>query len=270
MAKYSVDPVTRDTFTALDVSLLQIPFLVEGAQVDRRAAEIACIGAASVVLATATTVPFVSPTMAVAAVAGVAAVGWLVQLIRRLRAGGAAGGPATARAATWLATVVSVVHFVTAVNLAHDELAHDLFIRWGRRVLFVVHLSAGVVMTVTLLVMDRLNLAWGCYSKITGNADGTLAYTGRLSQLNYGPCGSAEPLPWEPNQAVCRHIATGSCSPQYSAAQMADRPLQYAVHVETAAFALYSAMCFHAFAIYSVRPGPKTTTKAVPSANFLL
>jgi hypothetical protein len=273
MPKYAgTDPVARDMFSALDVSLVvPLTLLVEGAQADRRMAEIACATAATVAVIFAVAAGVYGATMAtVIAAVSVAAVGWAVQGIRQLRGGAVDRGRATDRVATWLVTVVSVVHFITLWNLNHPELAGDLFIRWGRRVVFVLHATVGVALAVTLLVMDELNAAWGCYARVKG--------TSGLDTYEYGPCGrDTDNVPWTPNQAVCRDTGI-HCGPEHSATQMADRPLQYTLHAETAAFALYSVMCFHALAVYTAEAGSgggapaarRGTTAAPGSTTSLL
>lgn len=238
--KYEDDPVMRDVFTALDVSMvLPLTFLVEGMQGQPQRARVAVATAALAVAAGFTTHIFSSSVeTAVAVAAAVAAGGWAVQLALQFY------DPPETRAsdkiATWLATTMSAVHFVTLINLSHSELAKDRLIRWGRRVVFALHAVAGTILVIIVLVMDRLWEAWGCYPRGTA-----------LSEFKFGPCGQTDtPSRWPPNQAICRHVTP--CDATGSAAQLAGRPLQISAHIEVVAFAIYTVLCFHAFTIYDV------------------
>jgi len=232
-------PLDRDLFTAVDVSvLIPLTFVIDAVQYhDRHQLVAALVTGVSViavlVIGLELTVSFGRAVLGAAAVGGV---GWLYQVVHAIRR---PPRDNTKSIACWAVSTVSAFHFVTLINTYHTCLRHDAFIRIGRRIVYGIHLTVGSMLAIMLLVMDELNVAWGCYPHGTS-----------LRDMDRGPCGMGD-VPWarEFPQPICRTAPSG-CKPQITAAQMMDRPLHYAIHVETAAFALYCVMCYHAYLRY--------------------
>ena len=243
--KYN-DPVARDMFTALDVSLIfPLVHFVEGVQSDKAKARLAVLTLVASV-ASGLVVFYIFGALSGLFVAGVVAgTGYLAQLgyaLRRRRVTAVSSRPAT-----WLASTVSVVHYITAINLiGHAELSSDFFIKLVVVVIYIVHALAGLAIVFMLTTMVPLNQAWGCYPQ---------GFT--LSELTLGPCGEYPSLSWvNPNpQAICRDprvwdIPSGPCEPRHSAEQSFGPALAFALHAEAVALVAYSIGCIHAFTIY--------------------
>lgn len=240
------DPVARDMFTALDVSLV-IPLVhfVEGIQSDKAKARLAVLSFVTSIASGLVVVYLYSITAGLFVAGVVAGTAYLAQLgyaLRRKRISAVSSRPAT-----WLASTVSIVHYITAINLiGHAELGNDFFIKLVVVVIYVVHALAGLAIIFMLTTMVPLNQAWGCYPQgLT------------LSELNMGPCGEDPSLSWvNPNpQAICRDPRVwdnidGPCTPRHSAEQSFGPALAFAFHAEAVALVAYTIGCVHAFTVY--------------------
>ncbi|MGB0547733.1 MAG: hypothetical protein ACPGR8_01250 [Limisphaerales bacterium] len=243
------DPVLRDMFTALDVSLVvPIVFMVEGLQADAAKLRLAVLTVVAAAAGGATVGVVVSTKLVLVVVASVLGAGYLAQMgyaLRRYRP-----TPVSSRPGTWLATTVSVVHFVTAINLiGHAELRKDLLTRIVVVALYIIHAIAGVAIVFMVTLSGPLNEAWGCYPP--GNS---------LADFKFGPCGENPDLPWvNPNpQAVCRQpfvqdytiAIRGPCESPTSGEQHFGPALALAAHAEAVGVAVYTIGCIHAYTIY--------------------
>lgn len=237
------DPVLRDMFTALDVALVvPLVFFVEGIQADTAKLRLAVLTVLVAVASGTITGVVINTVTGIAAAGAALGAGYLGQMgyaLRRRRI-----APVTSRIGTWLASTVSVVHFVTAINLiGHAELAKDLFIRAVVVSIYVIHAFAGVTLAFMLGLMAPLHKAWGCYPA---------SYT--LSQYEFGPCGESPDLPWvDPHpQSVCRQPFTSlnNCEVQGEPSQFYGPSFALATHAEAAALGLYTLGCLHAYTIY--------------------
>lgn len=238
------DPVARDSFTALDVALLQIPFLVEGAQAHPTQAKLAIVVLATLTFTSVPIGALVSPTFGLLTAGIVAAVGYVLQLTLHLIVR-KDNTPASTRPATWLATAVSVVHYATLLNLHHKQLRHDVYLKLSRVFIYLLHVFSLLTIVFILLVMEPLQQAWGCYGNVA------------IKDLDLGPCGESTALPWRTPQAVCRTLAFQTpdangdvCTGKLTGLQYFDRHATVALHAQAVALALYTMASWHAFAVY--------------------
>ena len=242
------DAIARDMFTALDVSILfPIVFFIDGLQSHKLKARVAVVSLAVGIPVGITAGVVVSPTWGVIAWVMIMLGGWLIQLAIRIKV--RADDDVTQRPATWLATTFSVFHYITLINLYHPELHNDNLVRFLRAWIYLIHVIAGTTLVFTIMVMDRLNIAWGCYPP--GSS---------LRDYNLGPCGESPSLPWvDPYpQAICRSDAyevlspgqSVPCGPRTSSFQKFGNVFHVTIHMEAVALALYTIACLHAYAVY--------------------
>lgn len=254
------DPVLRDMFTALDVSLiLPLVFVAEGLQADTAKLRLAILTVVVAVASGAIIGVVIGPITGVVAAGSALGAGYLGQMgyaLRRKRR-----APVTSRIATWLVSTVSAVHFVTAINLiGHAELAKDFFIRGVVVAIYVIHAFAGITLAFMLGLMAPLHKAWGCYPS---------SY--KLSQYEFGPCGESPDLPWvNPHpQSVCRQpfTAENNCEYEGEPSQLYGPAFALASHAEAVALGLYTLGCLHAYTIYFT--DLSVTTLPTTSKSFL-
>ncbi|MGB0549513.1 MAG: hypothetical protein ACPGR8_10295 [Limisphaerales bacterium] len=239
------DPVGRDCFTALDVAALQVPFIVEGLQARPVMAKVGFVAVAMILFVTLPTSIVIGATAGLAMAGALAAAGWLLQL--GLHMVGEPATPASTRPATWFVTVLSLVHYITLLNLYHHALSRDWFIKVARLVIYVLHVISLTTLVFIFIVMESLHEAWGCYG---GKG---------LKELDRGPCGESTALPWVNKfpQAVCRDFldaepdANGNiCTSKQTGLAYFDRHATFALYLQAAALAIYTMACWHAFALY--------------------
>ena len=261
------DPVLRDMFTALDVSLvLPVVFMVEGLQADPAKLRLAVLTTVAAIAAGTTVGVLVSTKLVLIVVASILGAGYLAQLgyaLRRKRP-----TPASSRPGTWLATTVSAVHFLTAINLiGHAELRKDLLTRIVVVALYMIHAICGIAIVFMLSLSGPLNEAWGCYPP---------GYS--LADMEFGPCGENPDLPWVNPfpQAVCRQPFVqdytmgkrGPCETPTTGEQHFGPALALAAHAEAVGVAVYTLGCIHAYTIYFSDLKSPLPMRA-PTARFL-
>ena len=132
--------------TALDVSLvLPITFMIEGLQTDRVKARLAGISFLINMAVLTAMLIFFETSTAVVGWALISTVTWLLQVIvNRIRT---PKTPQSTRLATFLASSVSLVHYVTTFNMTHRQLSTDFFVKFAL-VIFPVLVSLFLILRI--------------------------------------------------------------------------------------------------------------------------